>query len=125
MNEAKLHEFLGKLRPEFRFDRNVTIRDYPADMEVWGYGAQQPTAKDVVDAGLQVLREKRNHPLLLWLFNFDQHNWRELDALAVGVGFGLRIKTPLAPLRLDLGFPIPRRPGDPLLRWHFSIGQMF
>ncbi len=74
------HEFLGKLRPEFRFDRDVTIRDYPADMEVWGYGAQQPTAKDVVDAGLQVLREKRNHPLLLWLFNFDQHNWRELDA---------------------------------------------
>ncbi len=74
------HEFLGKLRPEFRFDRNVTIQDYPAEQEVWGYGAQQPTAKDVVDAGLAVLREKRNHPVLLWMFNFDQHNWRELDA---------------------------------------------
>jgi outer membrane protein insertion porin family len=44
--------------------------------------------------------------------------------LAVGVGFGLRIKTPLAPIRIDLGYPLPRRPGSSL-RWHFSIGQMF
>ena len=48
-----------------------------------------------------------------------------LGELAVGLGFGVRINTPIAPLRIDLGFPVPRRPGDPLFRWHFSIGQMF
>jgi translocation and assembly module TamA len=48
-----------------------------------------------------------------------------LRDLAVGLGFGLRITTPLAPLRIDLGFPVPRRPGDPRYRWYISIGQMF
>ncbi|HEV8245903.1 MAG TPA: sulfatase-like hydrolase/transferase [Polyangiaceae bacterium] len=72
-------EFLGKLRPEVHFDHTVAIQDHPAEQEVWGYGAQQPTSRDVVDAGLKVLRQKRNHPVLLWMFNFDQHNWRELD----------------------------------------------
>jgi outer membrane protein insertion porin family len=42
--------------------------------------------------------------------------------LAIGLGVGLRINTPLAPVRIDLGFP--RRRGESV-RWHFSIGQMF
>lgn len=47
-----------------------------------------------------------------------------LSGLAVGAGIGLRIQTPLAPFRLDLGFPIgPFREGR--YRWHFSVGQMF
>jgi hypothetical protein len=73
------NEFLGKLRPEFNFARTIAIQDYPQDREVWGYGAQQPTAKDVVDAGLAALRQKRQRPLFLWLFNFDQHNWAQLE----------------------------------------------
>jgi len=78
-------EFLGKLRPEFRFDRAVDIEDYPAQQQVWGYGAQQTTAGPIVDHALQFLRERRkgSSPFLLWLFNFDQHNWRELDAAHV------------------------------------------
>jgi hypothetical protein len=73
-------EFLGKLRPEFRFERTESIRDYPEDQQVWGYGAQRPTASEVVDRGLAELRKPRTRPLFLWMFNFDQHNWRELDA---------------------------------------------
>ena len=46
-----------------------------------------------------------------------------LNELGVGLGFGLRIKTPLAPIRIDLGFP--RSFGETGVRWHFSIGQMF
>jgi outer membrane protein insertion porin family len=46
-----------------------------------------------------------------------------LNALGVGLGFGLRINTPLAPIRIDLGFP--RSFGETGIRWHFSIGQMF
>ncbi|HEX3774758.1 MAG TPA: sulfatase-like hydrolase/transferase [Polyangiaceae bacterium] len=76
------HEFLGKLRPEFHFDRTLEIEDYPAEMQVWGYGAQQSTARPLVDRAVEFLGERRhtNKPFFLWLFNFDQHNWRELDA---------------------------------------------
>jgi len=34
-----------------------------------------------------------------------------LGDLAVGLGFGVRIVTPLAPLRFDVGFPVPAGPG--------------
>ncbi|HEY4104027.1 MAG TPA: hypothetical protein VGM44_09050, partial [Polyangiaceae bacterium] len=76
------HEFLGKLRPEFHFDRTVEVEDYPAEMQVWGYGAQQSTARPLVDRTVEFLSERRhaNKPFFLWLFNFDQHNWRELDS---------------------------------------------
>ena len=43
--------------------------------------------------------------------------------LAVGLGVGLRINTPLAPVRIDFGFP--RSLDKSGFRWHFSIGQMF
>ena len=74
-------EFIGKLRPEFRFDRAVDVADYPEQMQVWGYGAQQTTAGPLVDRAVEFLgsRIHTSKPFLLWLFNFDQHNWHELD----------------------------------------------
>jgi outer membrane protein insertion porin family len=48
-----------------------------------------------------------------------------ISELEVGAGFGIRINTPLAPVRIDIGYPVPGRPGQTGLRWHFSIGQMF
>lgn len=75
------HEFLAKLRPEFRFDRAIDVEDYPKEMQVWGYGAQQSTAGPIVDRAVEFLgtRAHTTKPFLLWLFNFDQHNWHELD----------------------------------------------
>ncbi|MFZ5891356.1 MAG: sulfatase-like hydrolase/transferase [Myxococcota bacterium] len=73
------YEFLGKLRPEFYFDTNLVVEDYPAEQQVWGYGAQRPTAPALVDSALAFLQKPRKNPFFLWLFNFDQHNWRELD----------------------------------------------
>ncbi len=74
-------EFIGKLRPEFHFDRTTDVEDYPKEMQVWGYGAQQSTARPVVDRALEFLSARRHtsKPFLLWMFNFDQHNWHELD----------------------------------------------
>jgi arylsulfatase A-like enzyme len=79
------HEFIGKLRPDFKFDRALDIPDYPAALQVWGYGAQQTTARPLVDRAIEFLagRAHTDKPFLLWLFNFDQHNWAELDATYV------------------------------------------
>jgi hypothetical protein len=77
--------FLAKLRPEFRFDRTVTIADHPEQQEVWGYGADRPTSGLIVDRTLSLLDEplRKRQPFFMWLFNFDLHNWRELSSAHV------------------------------------------
>jgi uncharacterized protein len=99
------HEFLAKLRPDFEFDRRVLITDYrPQQGEVWGYGADLPTGERLVDRTLEWLREKRQGRFFLWLFNFDQHNWREVDkdwVHAVAVKYSV--------------------PDDGLLNWRYRV----
>jgi outer membrane translocation and assembly module TamA len=48
-----------------------------------------------------------------------------LGRLAIGAGLGLRVRTPLAPLRLDFAYPFSSQYGQSGVRIHFSIGQMF
>jgi hypothetical protein len=73
-------EFLGRLLPTFRFKETVDVPDYAAGNEqVWGYGADQPTSERIVSRGLEWLLQHRDDRFLLWLFNFDVHNWREVD----------------------------------------------
>ena len=48
-----------------------------------------------------------------------------LGDLKFGAGFGLRYRTLVGPLRVDLGFPFEPPPGEPSWRVHFSIGQAF
>jgi outer membrane protein assembly factor BamA len=48
-----------------------------------------------------------------------------LGQLALGAGLGLRIRTPLAPLRLDFAYPFSNQYEQRGIRIHFSIGQMF
>jgi outer membrane protein assembly factor BamA len=48
-----------------------------------------------------------------------------LGRLALGAGLGVRIRTPLAPLRLDVAYPFNNENGLSGVRVHFSIGQMF
>jgi outer membrane protein assembly complex protein YaeT len=45
--------------------------------------------------------------------------------LRAGTGVGLRVQTPFALLRVDLGTPLGARPGEARTRWFFSIGQAF
>ncbi len=72
-------QFLNKLLPGFIFDQTDYIADVDEDEDVWGYGAHRPTARQVVDRGIEFLSEVEEKPFLLWLFQFDQHGWRELD----------------------------------------------
>jgi outer membrane protein assembly complex protein YaeT len=45
--------------------------------------------------------------------------------LQYGTGFGVRYKSPVGPLRLDIGFPVQPRPGDARWQVHVSVGQAF
>lgn len=42
-----------------------------------------------------------------------------------GAGGGIRLGTPVGPVRLDLGFPLDRRRGDAAWQVYLSIGQTF
>lgn len=53
----------------------------------------------------------------------------DLGELRGALGFGARYRSPIGPLRLDMGFKLDRQAlrGDPERRWeiHFSFGQAF
>jgi translocation and assembly module TamA len=47
------------------------------------------------------------------------------QSVLVGAGFGLRYFTAVGPIRVDLAFPLDRRPGDDPFQFYVSIGQAF
>jgi outer membrane protein assembly complex protein YaeT len=49
----------------------------------------------------------------------------DLGALRSAVGFGVRYKSPIGPIRVDLGFKVNRRPGEGRSAWFISFGQAF
>jgi outer membrane protein assembly complex protein YaeT len=48
-----------------------------------------------------------------------------LGGMRASAGVGLRVQTPFALLRVDLGAPLRARAGESRARWFFSIGQAF
>lgn len=73
-------EFLDKLRADFHFDTTLVVPDYSDERtDVWGYGADRSTARPLVDEALGWLKKHPRERFFLWVFNFDQHNWRELE----------------------------------------------
>ncbi len=60
---------------------------------------------------------------------FERTTQIDLGELRGAVGFGLRYKSPVGPIRLDLGFKLDRREIggrlEPKTVWHFSIGEAF
>jgi outer membrane protein insertion porin family len=49
----------------------------------------------------------------------------DLGELRGSAGFGLRYKSPIGPIRFDIGFKIDRRVNEPPRAFHLSIGQAF
>ncbi|HSG01389.1 MAG TPA: translocation/assembly module TamB domain-containing protein, partial [Vicinamibacterales bacterium] len=83
---------------------------------------------------LLVLNGEVRYPVWRWFRGvvfLDAGNtflgWRDisLSKMALGGGLGIRIDTPLAPLRFDFAYPLTTSYGYRGLRIHFSIGQMF
>lgn len=76
------NRFLAKLVPGFRFDEVVEVADWDeqtAKKEVWGYGADRPTAMSLSQRSLEWIDAHPGERFLLWAFNFDVHNWMHLD----------------------------------------------
>jgi outer membrane protein assembly complex protein YaeT len=48
-----------------------------------------------------------------------------LRGMRAGAGVGLRVQTPFALFRADLGAPLAAKAGESRVRWFFSIGQTF
>jgi outer membrane protein insertion porin family len=55
----------------------------------------------------------------------DSPSQLDWNAIRESAGIGLRYFTPIGPLRLDVGFPLDRQPGEPKARFHFSFGFFF
>ena len=49
----------------------------------------------------------------------------KFTGMRIGVGAGLRYYSNFGPIRIDVGTPLGRRPGDPLLSVQVSLGQAF
>jgi len=47
------------------------------------------------------------------------------SGLKQGVGFGIRFKTPVFPLRLDWGYGLDSEPGDKPSQFYFTVGSLF
>jgi outer membrane protein assembly complex protein YaeT len=49
----------------------------------------------------------------------------DLGELRAAVGFGGRYRSPVGPIRVDIGFKVHREPGEGALALHVSLGQAF
>lgn len=49
----------------------------------------------------------------------------DFGELRSAVGGGIRYKSPVGPIRIDLGFKVNRQPGEGLTAWFISFGQAF
>ncbi|MDE0831286.1 MAG: BamA/TamA family outer membrane protein, partial [Vicinamibacterales bacterium] len=60
---------------------------------------------------------------------FDRIGHFQLGEIRGSAGFGVRYRSPVGPIRVDLGFKLDRREfageREPLTALHFSIGQAF
>jgi outer membrane protein insertion porin family len=56
---------------------------------------------------------------------FDRTSEIDVGELRGSAGFGLRYRSPIGPIRFDVGFKLDRRPNESPRAFHFSIGQAF
>jgi outer membrane protein insertion porin family len=49
----------------------------------------------------------------------------KLGDMRKSAGVGLRVLTPMGPIRLDLGWKLDRRSGESASEWHFGMGSYF
>jgi len=56
---------------------------------------------------------------------FQRITTMDLSQMRTAVGFGVRYKSPIGPIRVDLGFKVKPRPDEKLTAWFVTFGQAF
>ena len=54
---------------------------------------------------------------------FDDNQGIEISELKQAVGFGFRWRSPIAPIRVEFGFPLDKEEGDKSMVTNFSFGS--
>ncbi len=107
---------------------DTTVRGYswgeagPKDAEGNPIGADRELVLNL-EAGYDV----NNFFRIIAFYDVGGGWWAKYDLknVRIGAGVGMRILTPIGPLRLDLGWKIHRREGESPNEWHFGVGTYF
>lgn len=90
-----------------------------------------------VEYKFPIAPDERGRTLLQGVFFYDiGGSWNEISGinyqigsgrtnLKQGVGFGVRFKTPVFPLRLDWGHALNAAPGEAQSQFYFTVGSLF
>ncbi|MBI2104022.1 MAG: outer membrane protein assembly factor BamA [Candidatus Omnitrophica bacterium] len=109
-------------------ERRVGPRDPASNDPIGGEALLVGTLEEVVT----LLKDERGRPILRGSVFLDVGNvWRRVkefgESFKAGAGAGVRVNTPIGPLRLDLGVPVSDLdPGEEReLQVHFNISRSF
>jgi outer membrane protein insertion porin family len=108
-------------------ERHVGPRDAVSADPIGGEAMFSGTLEEV----LTIVRDERDRPVLRGSLFYDVGDvWRRVSdygsTLKSGGGGGARVKTPIGPLNLDLGYPLDEVQGeDQKLRFHFNVSRSF
>ncbi len=120
----------------FRVGGSDTVRGYELGQVGVLNGGQVENVYNV-EYKFPIAPDEHGRTLLQGVFFYDiGGSWRNLSdvdyrivnnqkGLKQGVGFGIRFKTPVFPLRLDWGYALNRSPGQAPSQFYFTVGSLF
>ncbi|OGX31960.1 MAG: outer membrane protein assembly factor BamA [Omnitrophica WOR_2 bacterium RIFCSPHIGHO2_12_FULL_64_13] len=108
-------------------ERRIGPRDPRSNDPIGG----EATFMGGVEEVATLMSDERGKPILKGTAFFDVGDvWQKVDeygeSLKAGAGMGVRVTTPIGPVRLDVGFPISRLEDEKRKpRLHFNISRSF
>lgn len=120
----------------FRVGGSDTVRGYELG-QVGALNGGQVSNVYNVEYKFPIAPDEHGRTLLQGVFFYDiGGSWNTLSdvsyrvsndqlGLKQGVGFGIRFKTPVFPLRLDYGYALNRTPGQAPSQFYFTVGSLF
>jgi outer membrane protein insertion porin family len=120
----------------FRVGGSDTIRGYELGQVGVPTGGQVANVYNV-EYKFPIAPDEHGRTLLQGVFFYDiGGSWTSMKnvtykigddqfSLKQGVGFGIRFKTPVFPLRLDWGYALNRAPNEEPSQFYFTVGSLF